>query len=844
MRKRKILLFVFVLVLSAMPVLSRGIRDVSYTWVSMNTNYDRDRSGAVNIGDRILFTITLTNNGFSTEIAKISVGAIYADIQAYNDGLAVHGDALANDDKFNVIWTVKEDTSVYSAAIIGTYWDSLGTRHERASSQTLTLDAERPIVNNINVSPNSFNPYIQNCEIAYSMSEQVYNVTVIIYSNLALTGEIKELPRAPDEAGDNFITWWDGKNESGNFVQNPPDRDYYLSIRCRDLSGNYNVSPAAGIKISTLRLEIVSLEATPSPVSPDGDFVNDWLTVNSRYLLYSWNGQTRSAITTNQMKNLDLRGGLNWPLLSTYDNGDMLYYWPYLKSGFIVYYANGVERYECGYDLDPDVDGDAYFLNIFLNELGTNASTDGNKGNDWDTLRPLYDNGLEGLGGNEVDYGGGAGQFHDGIYSGKHSFIIKLPGTWENGVYIIRSQAELAGLEREKIIIQDQTSTFETYHFRPCTKGGYVTSEPAQCTFVVDNNPVSPVDFTPPHVVAVSPEDQATVKYRLSSVSAFLEDNLNGSGLDLSRSDIYLTDSTGNRMPGHKINNGTDVVSWELDRPLSVNGTYYMYVTPVDKRGNEVAQPLVYSFKLDVLEDNYNLITVTGGGEVKDGAGLVYLRIPPYAVEQDTRITVFKPFSFPGSYKVYNGCQFLPSLLAFKRPVEMILHYNDTDKAAMSGDGVIEGSLRIYNWKEDSWKYTGGNMETDRMTVTVKGPRTISGFYGLLPESVGGLPEDIISDVQVDKPFKQGGYISFRVSGSVTDLKLMIYDMAGSFVREISRENGQMIAVNNAGYYAVNWDLNSNDERTVNNGIYLFRFMAKRSDSASSVVSKAIPVIK
>ncbi|MDD5067854.1 MAG: hypothetical protein PHF84_12480, partial [bacterium] len=532
--------------------------------------------------------------------------------------------------------------------------------------------------------------------------------------------------------------------------------------------------------------------------------------------------------------------GSNWAGNARYSGGTKLYTWPYAKTGFVTYSADGqtvIARY--GQDLDPDSDYDNILLNKFLATTNLADAPDGDVGNDWETMVPFYDDGLTG---HEIDYGRGAGESGDGIYSANQSFMIKLGTGWNNGVYIVRGGIELTAVDAQ-VDIGDGGQ--RTVHFVPYWKGGYISSESAQSTFEVDIQGVNPVDSMPPHITAVSPENGSTVVYRLSSVSCSLEDDLNGSGVDLSASDIYLTYTNGNRVAGKKINNGTDVISWQFDTPLSYDGNYNIYVKPVDKRGNQPADYTKYTFTLDIEEDDYNMITVEKGGNVLDNKGRVCLRVPPYAVDQDMRVTLFTPFSFPGTFNVYGGIQFMPSVISFKRPVELILHYSETERAELASAGFLESDLRVYNWRTTSWEHLGGNVDSDSSLVSVSGVRKIDGYYGLLPESVGGLPGDIISDIQVDKPFRKNGYISFRVSGSISSLKLLIYDIAGNFIKEISNANGLISPVRNAGYYSLSWDLSTEvNQNTVNNGIYVFRFVAEKAGGETKTVSKAIPVIK
>ncbi len=826
MLKKISFVILFIIITSFSSLLySNGIQNVTLEWASKNIAYDVDLSGSINIGDKVKFIITLSNFSPATNTATIDIGILFPGIELYNDGS--HGDTTNADNVFTVIWTVKEGTSVYNASIKGNFWDTNGLKTKYCAS-TLSFDAERPIVNNINVSPNAYNPYTENCEIAYSMTETVSDAVVKIYNDFTMTNLVKELPKPPGEAGDNFITWWDGKNDSGNFEQTPPDKDYYINISCSDLSGNYSQPAIATIKISTVKIEIISFDITPSPVTPDGDGVNDNIYVNTKIMMYSWDGITKSGITTAQMLNLGFTAGAGWAGNANYADGDLLNYWPYAKTGFVIYTAQGQKITEYGQDLDPESDYDQYLVNKFTNLSG--VQPDGDNLNDWETLTEFFDDGLTG---NEFDYSGGGSQFGDGIFTASRNFYIKLEGDWDNGVYIVKGEVELTGIKAE--------SNSGVAHFLPDWKGGYVSTEqPAQATFKVDINTVNPVDSTPPYVISVFPENNSKIIYSLSYISAYIADGPGGSGVDFADSDIYLTDSNGNKIPGVKMNNAIDAISWKLDSPLDNKGTYYIYVLPVDKRGNQLPAAEKYSFSLDVVDDDLNLITVKHGGNVVDETGTVFMTVPPYAVSQDMRITVYKPMFYPGNYQVYSGCEFIPSTLSFKRPVKIILHYNNNDKANLPA-GVSESALKIYNWQADKWVYIGGRIDKNNMSIAVEGIREVESYYSILPDTTGGQPGTIISDVQVDKPFKKNGYISFQISGSIISLQLLIYDLNGYFIKKISPEiNG----FDSAGYYNLTWDLTSGMGDNINNGIYIFRFVAEREDGTKKVVSKAIPVIK
>ncbi|MBN1898374.1 MAG: hypothetical protein JW827_06325 [Spirochaetes bacterium] len=819
----KIIIMALCLCLMSVYLAAAEIDSVTYEWISGNPVYDVDNSGAKNIGDKVKFVVLLDNVTAGT--AMIDVGTIYPNIPL--------NPSPFNSNRFTNYWTIKEGTSVQDAVLKATLYEGQ-SKKEKYSTQTLSFDAERPVINSINISPNSFNPYVDNCEINYTLSETVNNVVVKIYRDVSLNNLVRTLPLPPAEAGDNFITWWDGKNNAGNFEYSPPDADYYIHINCKDLAGNDSDSSMATVKISTLRIEIVSLDLTPTPVSPNGDGVDDNLYVNMKLMMYSWNGVNRMSIKTNQMRNLGFTAGSNSPFNALYADGDLLDSWPYAKAGFSIFNAGGGLIKSYGQELNPEYDFDKFFAyDVFSSNIG--YPPDGDMGNDYETLVPFYDDGNS-L--HEIDYTGSGPVAGDGIFSTKYSFVIKLDSSYNNGAYLLQSGVELTGITYSEI-----PGTPTTIHFSPAWKGGYVSSEKEQAAFEVDMGGVDPIDTTPPSVSSVIPSHGSEITYRISSVYAYLEDNAGGSGVDLLNSDIYLTTESGVTIPGRKISDGSHLIIWELDDILETMGTYYIYVLPVDRRNNQPSSYYQYSFSLDVIDDERNLITVIGGGKVYGDKDRVWLEVQPYSVDQDIRMNVTIPFSYPHDMITYGGCQFVPETVLFKRPVTLTVYYSDTDKANLPS-GITETALRIYNWRTDRWDYIGGNVDVNNMSVMVEGVRDISGYYALLPETFGGLPTELISDVRVDKPFKKNGYISFKTTGSIKDIKLLIYTLNGSFLKELSYKNGLVQTVQNAGYYNITWDLTTDEMGIVNNGIYLFRFIIENYVGDKKIVSKAIPVIK
>ncbi len=105
-------------------------------------------------------------------------------------------------------------------------------------------------------------------------------------------------------------------------------------------------------------------------------------------------------------------------------------------------------------------------------------------------------------------------------------------------------------------------------------------------------------DGQAPIVTTVTPSNGSTVTTAFTHISAVLQDEAGGSGLDLENSTITLTDPNGTVITDTKSDNGVDTLLLTFSAQ-SGNGTYTIRVIPQDKAGN-TGSPSTSTFTLNL----------------------------------------------------------------------------------------------------------------------------------------------------------------------------------------------------------------------------------------------------
>ena len=105
-------------------------------------------------------------------------------------------------------------------------------------------------------------------------------------------------------------------------------------------------------------------------------------------------------------------------------------------------------------------------------------------------------------------------------------------------------------------------------------------------------------DSTPPTVSSTTPSNGSIITSPFTQVTATLQDEEDGSGLDLDNSTITLSDPTGATVSGTTTNDGVNTLTLTFDSQ-STDGVYNIKVVPKDNVGNTGSDHTV-SFTLNV----------------------------------------------------------------------------------------------------------------------------------------------------------------------------------------------------------------------------------------------------
>ncbi|MEW5766560.1 MAG: FlgD immunoglobulin-like domain containing protein [bacterium] len=113
--------------------------------------------------------------------------------------------------------------------------------------------------------------------------------------------------------------------------------------------------------------------------------------------------------------------------------------------------------------------------------------------------------------------------------------------------------------------------------------------------------PEGPADTTDPVIVYTIPAEGATLTAYISEVSAYLQDEPGGSGIDLKASSISLRDSKGNLISGTKETDSAGTITFRPYSEQSTPGKYTMEVTAVDKAGNQETKAVQFTLSEEAV---------------------------------------------------------------------------------------------------------------------------------------------------------------------------------------------------------------------------------------------------
>jgi flagellar hook assembly protein FlgD len=599
--------------------------------------------------------------------ATIDIGEVRRDVPLTDDGVdgigILAGDVLVGDGVYSGVYTVKEGDSTEDAKLRGhfVYNRKKAVNDPFMDSRlSITIDSEPPEITNISASPAPFNPYLANCEIKYNLSEKAW-VKIKIYDNNE--NLIRVIASSEAQFGENVKTIWDGKTSANVIVE---DGLYYYYIYAEDDAGNEAITKRQEIRVTSIEIRIEEINVTPNPFIPNPEEnsvdVIFWFEIS---LVNSANRE----VTDEQLNNLGFWLESSWWWIEVDKRGQADFDWPYAYLYFTAFDKDGQENkiegfpdldYPSDIDEDPWPGGYPYWINLATYRTDEG---DGDAGNDHSVLRCLH-------------------KQPDGSY--RASFSVKI-WNWDipPGPYILQADAKLVGIWWDFKVEEEK----DKLHAMPDYDEGYgLRSELYEIEFSVEESkPPTKPDNQAPDVVATHPAAGEAIDVTrtgsITEVWAELADNVEGSGVNLDASEIFLVDENDQKIPGYQTNDGESKIYWRLgtlDEPqyLDRPGSFTIKVKPVDNKGNG-------------LEADYQLFSF----RIKD---VTPPRVFDPSPEEDS--TVFTPF--PGPIEVYvtdigqgeSGIDWDLTTLSLSGPQEATLTITYYEKSGKM-KGELESSL-------------------------------------------------------------------------------------------------------------------------------------------------------
>ena len=543
--------------------------------ISVTVDFD-PQEVPLNIGDVIHFSVVTDGPGEVT----VDIANVHQGISLRDDGL--EGDRVRGDQNYELDYVIHPGDTIAEGPVLAHFVGADGQRVDSLATNPglprLTIDATRPQITNDGMVPNPFNPTDGPAYLRYTLTEKA-SVTIEISQEDGTLVRTLGLPSG--QAGENQATW-DGTNDQGRLVL---DGQYQYQVQALDPAGNTANVVSGGVILSTIRFQIDQAIVAPNPFFPDGNNVDDGTRITFSLSLFA---------TPEQLQVIGM-GTQNFLTADLTDDGEPT---PFALIGITFLDATGQMVHAMSHDLSPGADtdfapsgwpnrrppeetppGSGNFLGGALPDYGDDVDS-----NDWDSLVPL--NGPFSAG-------------DDTHYEATFSVQWQPDETIASGTYLINIEAELAGRTWEFVdhLREQDRITGEMWHALPTHHFGLRARQRTQFV-TIDRQTVLTPDDDPPQIASTNPSDGLVIdpaQREVTEISVVLEDDADGSGVDLAASRLSLLNPLGNQVKGQLQPFGLNTLKLLLDSPLAASGEYTVSVIAIDKRGNQ-SEPLERGF--------------------------------------------------------------------------------------------------------------------------------------------------------------------------------------------------------------------------------------------------------
>ncbi|MFH0775910.1 MAG: S8 family serine peptidase [bacterium] len=508
--------------------------------------------------------------------ATVEIGGVTGVVALSDDGVQTAGDFVIGDGVYSGAWTVVEVGELMNSGLNCHFVYNKNVAKNDPYTDTrliLSIDSTPPIITNNSASPVPFNPHLNKayCEIKYNLSEKSWVKVKITDGNDNL---IRTIASPEAQFGENVKIVWDGRTSGGVI---PEDDKYLYCLDAEDEAGNPALQKKGEICLTSVVIKIKELFASPNPFYPNKEIPDTIDTVISFKAVLENAENPNQPVSDAQLNNLnfDFSQGiqsLNVPYalihLKVYDSSTTriieIAGYPDLSAGNDRdYRLKGIpnygsmtytilDGYSMGYSSRPD-------------------KGDGNLTNDQDTLCPLWKD-------------------EKGNYYWKFNYGWL---DWDNvaGTYIVEAGAELVSIWWGLTSGPDECP--EKWHGLPGFGHYGVKADMERAElYVKEPAPPEVPDTEKPEIIAISPAtgDNIDVTKEGSLTEAYVDlSDGEGSGVNLSLSEIFLYDAKNQKVAGRQINDAEkNRIKWVLDTPLDMPGSYTIKVKPVDNKENGI----------------------------------------------------------------------------------------------------------------------------------------------------------------------------------------------------------------------------------------------------------------
>ena len=391
------------------------------------------------------------------------------------------------------------------------------------------------------------------------------------------------------------------------------------------------------------------------------------------------------------------------------------------------------------------------------------------------------------------------------------------------------------GINMVKLVLDEEIAISGEYTIQiiPVDKRGNKASEPIMVKFNLQDTSAPTVV---PNTVLPKPNINDSDKPYTEPIieaSVVLTDGLTGSGVNLKNSNLYIRDSANQTLEGIlSVDADNNRLRYILKNPIATSGTYTIVIIAIDNAGSKAIY--TYQFIMDMAENitiqynNKTYLLIYANTEILSDKTPI----------QPSKITVTEVKDYPSmAPEIKNATgtaiKFDPHGIQLTRRAELTLYYEDSQIPI----GIDKNQLAIYSYKAQikEWSPLLNSVvsaDDNRIKASVD---YLDQYYIIAYTSpIAPTPENEVS-LSPEKFFNpEKEILNFVFARNITDYQITIYNAAGDRITSLDESKLD---------YSLGWNGRNDDDRIVNNGIYICR-ITYAIGNKSKTLNKLIAVVR